>query len=186
MRTRASLLSLTICFFLAKIQETARKMNVKVEFVKTDKDLLERMKQNGEEKPSLIIFDLNNVNASRLRSFQAQEQAQERDLDHRVPLPRAGRFEAEGARGGMRHGPAPFGLLAEPAPVAAPSRRRGRRSWRAVDRQAPDRRKANRKASVGIEVTLSPERLCSFDFADLEILIVHGAAALVSFGVPDG
>ena len=53
-------------FFLAKIQETARKMNVKVEFVKTDKDLLERIKQNGEEKPSLIIFDLNNVNAKPL------------------------------------------------------------------------------------------------------------------------
>jgi PleD family two-component response regulator len=53
-------------FFLAKIQETARKMNVKVEFVKTDKDLLERVKQNGEEKPSLIIFDLNNVNAKPL------------------------------------------------------------------------------------------------------------------------
>jgi len=53
-------------FFLAKIQETARKMNVKVEFVKTDKDLLDRMKQNGEEKPSLIIFDLNNVNAKPL------------------------------------------------------------------------------------------------------------------------
>ena len=53
-------------FFLAKIQETARKMNVKVEFVKTDKDLLERMKQNGEEKPSLIIFDLNNANANPL------------------------------------------------------------------------------------------------------------------------
>jgi len=35
-------------FFLAKIQETARKMNVKVEFVKTDKDLLERMKQNAK------------------------------------------------------------------------------------------------------------------------------------------
>jgi len=47
-------------FFMAKIQETARKLNVKVEFVKTDKDLLERMQQNGEEKPSLIIFDLNN------------------------------------------------------------------------------------------------------------------------------
>jgi CheY-like chemotaxis protein len=46
-------------FFMAKIQETARKLNVKVEFVKTDKDLMERMKQNGEEKPSLIIFDLN-------------------------------------------------------------------------------------------------------------------------------
>ena len=53
-------------FFLAKIQETARKLNVKVEFVKTDKDLLDRMKQNGEEKPSLIIFDLNNVNAKPL------------------------------------------------------------------------------------------------------------------------
>jgi CheY-like chemotaxis protein len=53
-------------FFLAKIQETARKMNVKVEFVKTDKDLLDRMKQNGEEKPSLIIFDLNNANAKPL------------------------------------------------------------------------------------------------------------------------
>jgi CheY-like chemotaxis protein len=53
-------------FFLAKIQETARKMNVKVEFVKTDKDLIERMHQNGEEKPSLIIFDLNNVNAKPL------------------------------------------------------------------------------------------------------------------------
>jgi hypothetical protein len=53
-------------FFMAKIQETARKMNVKVEFVKTDKDLMERMQQNGEEKPSLIIFDLNNVNAKPL------------------------------------------------------------------------------------------------------------------------
>jgi CheY-like chemotaxis protein len=46
-------------FFLAKIQETARKMNVKVEFVKTDKDIYERMGQNGD-KPSLIIFDLNS------------------------------------------------------------------------------------------------------------------------------
>ena len=47
-------------FFMAKIQETARKLNVKVEFVKTDKDMAEKMLQNGEEKPSLIIFDLNN------------------------------------------------------------------------------------------------------------------------------
>ena len=53
-------------FFLAKIQETARKLNVKVEFVKNDKDLMERMLQNGEEKPSLIIFDLNNANAKPL------------------------------------------------------------------------------------------------------------------------
>ncbi|MFZ0734104.1 MAG: hypothetical protein WAM79_17415 [Candidatus Sulfotelmatobacter sp.] len=48
-------------FFMAKIQETARKLNVKVEFVKSDKDLMEKIQQNGEEKPSLIIFDLNNT-----------------------------------------------------------------------------------------------------------------------------
>ena len=56
-------------FFLAKIQETARKLNVKVEFVKTDKDILERLKNNGEEKPSLIIFDLNNANAKPLTTI---------------------------------------------------------------------------------------------------------------------
>jgi len=53
-------------FFLAKIQETARKMNVKVEFVKSEDDLKEKIKGNGEEKPSLIIFDLNNANAKPL------------------------------------------------------------------------------------------------------------------------
>ena len=53
-------------FFMAKIQETARKLNVKVEFVKTDKDLAEKLQQNGDEKPSLIIFDLNNANAKPL------------------------------------------------------------------------------------------------------------------------
>ncbi|MGB7553081.1 MAG: response regulator, partial [Candidatus Korobacteraceae bacterium] len=53
-------------FFLAKIQETARKMNVKVEFVKTEKDLNERMGQNGDDKPALIIFDLNNVSSKPL------------------------------------------------------------------------------------------------------------------------
>jgi hypothetical protein len=53
-------------FFQAKIQETARKLNVKVEFVKSEKDMTERVKQNGEEKPSLIIFDMNNANAKPL------------------------------------------------------------------------------------------------------------------------
>jgi DNA-binding NarL/FixJ family response regulator len=51
---------------MAKIQETARKMNVKVEFVKTEKDLNERMGQNGDDKPTLLIFDLNNVSAKPL------------------------------------------------------------------------------------------------------------------------
>ena len=53
-------------FFQAKIQETARKLNVKVEFVKNDKDLGERLGQNGDEKPSLLIFDLNNATAKPL------------------------------------------------------------------------------------------------------------------------
>jgi hypothetical protein len=53
-------------FFATKIQETARKLNVKVEFTKNEKDLSDRILQNGEEKPSLIIFDLNNVNAKPL------------------------------------------------------------------------------------------------------------------------
>jgi len=53
-------------FFAAKIQETARKLNVKVEFVKTEAELQERIKGNGEEKPSLIIFDMNNANAKPL------------------------------------------------------------------------------------------------------------------------
>jgi CheY-like chemotaxis protein len=53
-------------FFLSKIQDTGRKMNVKVEFVKNEKELVERMKSNGVEQPSLIIFDLNNANAKPL------------------------------------------------------------------------------------------------------------------------
>jgi CheY-like chemotaxis protein len=47
-------------FFLAKINETARKLNLKVDFVKTDKDVLDAVEQTGE-KPSLIIVDLNNL-----------------------------------------------------------------------------------------------------------------------------
>ena len=31
-----------------------------MEFVKTEPDLSDKIKSNGEEKPSLIIFDLNN------------------------------------------------------------------------------------------------------------------------------
>jgi CheY-like chemotaxis protein len=53
-------------FFLSKIQDTGRKMNVKVEFVKNEKELADRMKENGVEQPSLIIFDLNNANAKPL------------------------------------------------------------------------------------------------------------------------
>ena len=53
-------------FFLAKIQEVARKLGVKVEFAKAEKEVIDRLTNDEEEKPSLIIFDLNNVNAKPL------------------------------------------------------------------------------------------------------------------------
>jgi hypothetical protein len=51
-------------FFLAKIQETARKLGVKVGFVKGDKDAVARLLELPEaERPKLLVFDLNNLNA---------------------------------------------------------------------------------------------------------------------------
>ncbi len=51
-------------FFLAKIQETARKLGVKVEFVKGDKAAVARVLDAPEnERPALLVFDLNNLNA---------------------------------------------------------------------------------------------------------------------------
>jgi hypothetical protein len=52
-------------FFQAKIQETARKLGIKVEFVKgTDKDIVPRLTDVAEgERARLLVFDLNNVNA---------------------------------------------------------------------------------------------------------------------------
>jgi hypothetical protein len=49
-------------FFLAKIQEVSRKLNVKVEFIKNEKEIGEREgRDEAEEKPSLIIVDLNST-----------------------------------------------------------------------------------------------------------------------------
>jgi hypothetical protein len=54
-------------FFLAKIQETSRKLGVKVGFLKADKDIVARLSDvPEEEKPSLIVFDLNNAGAKPL------------------------------------------------------------------------------------------------------------------------
>uniref|UniRef100_A0A372INQ2 Response regulator n=1 Tax=Paracidobacterium acidisoli TaxID=2303751 RepID=A0A372INQ2_9BACT len=51
-------------FFLAKINETARKLGIKVAFVKNDKEVLATLTGGSEEeRPSLIVFDLNNANA---------------------------------------------------------------------------------------------------------------------------
>jgi hypothetical protein len=49
-------------FFQAKIQETAKKLGVKVEFVKGEKETVSRILESPEP-PTLLVFDLNNLNA---------------------------------------------------------------------------------------------------------------------------
>ena len=51
-------------FFLAKIQENARRLGIKVEFLKGDKDSVARLTDLPEaERPALLVFDLNNLSA---------------------------------------------------------------------------------------------------------------------------
>ena len=51
-------------FFQAKIHEAARKLGVKVEFAKGDKESVAKLTGLPEdERPKLLIFDLNNLNA---------------------------------------------------------------------------------------------------------------------------
>lgn len=54
-------------FFTAKIQETARKLGVKVAFIKNDKEQIAALTEAAEnDRPGLIVFDLNNANAKPL------------------------------------------------------------------------------------------------------------------------
>jgi hypothetical protein len=54
-------------FFLAKIQEASRKLGVKVEFVKGDKEVLARITDAPEnQRAALLVFDLNNAAAKPL------------------------------------------------------------------------------------------------------------------------
>ena len=54
-------------FFNAKITETARKLGVKVAFVKNEKDAIASSPPANEaDRPGLIVFDLNNANAKPL------------------------------------------------------------------------------------------------------------------------
>ena len=48
-------------FFVTKMNETARKLNVKLEFVKSFEELMEKTR-DGEDKPSLVVVDLNSAN----------------------------------------------------------------------------------------------------------------------------
>jgi len=56
-------------FFVSKINETARKLNVRVEFVKSAEELEEKIGSGEDAKPSLIIFDLNNAGAKPLAAI---------------------------------------------------------------------------------------------------------------------
>ena len=54
-------------FFNAKITETARKLGVKVAFVKNEKEAIAELTAGVEaDRPGLIVFDLNNANAKPL------------------------------------------------------------------------------------------------------------------------
>ncbi len=51
-------------FILAKIQEVSKKLGIKVAFLKPDKDIVTKLTETAEEdRPALILFDLNNANA---------------------------------------------------------------------------------------------------------------------------
>jgi hypothetical protein len=54
-------------FFQAKINETSKKLGVKVEFVKNDKDSIAKLTDLADaDRPALLVFDLNNLNAKPL------------------------------------------------------------------------------------------------------------------------
>ena len=54
-------------FFQAKIIETSKKLGVKVEFVKGDKESVARLTDVAEaDRPALVVVDLNNLNAKPL------------------------------------------------------------------------------------------------------------------------
>ncbi len=54
-------------FFFAKINEAAKKLGIKVAFVKNDPETIAKITEGPEEeRPSLIVFDLNNSGAKPL------------------------------------------------------------------------------------------------------------------------
>ena len=117
-------------FFQAKIQETARKLNVKVEFVKNEKDMLERIKLNGEEKPSLVIFDMNNVNAKPLTLIPKLKTKLKKTSIIGFLSHVQGDLKQKAHEVGCDMVSAALRLLPEPAATATPPRRPRRRSRR--------------------------------------------------------
>ena len=84
-------------FFQAKIQETAKKLGVKVAFIKNDKESLADLTDGDENKPALIVFDLNNANAKPLTLIpKLKTKLKTLGLHRRLPLAPAGRPEGQG------------------------------------------------------------------------------------------
>ena len=83
-----------------------------------------------DEQPALLVFDLNNLNAKPMTlipKFKSKFKKAVSIIGFLNHL--QGDLKMKAHRGGMRHGDAALGLLAEPAEPAAPLRRgRGRRS----------------------------------------------------------
>ncbi len=125
-------------FFLAKIQETARKLGVKVEFVKGEnKDAVARIIDAPEsEKPALLVFDLNNLNAKPMAlipKFKGKFKKAVSIIGFLNHL--QGDLKMKAIEAGCDVGHAALGLLAEPAHPSAPLRRgRRRRSTRSSRR----------------------------------------------------
>lgn len=67
---RKILVAVDDLFFAAKIQETARKLGVTIEFAKTAADILAK----AEMLPCLIIFDLNSAAAKPIDTIQRLRQ----------------------------------------------------------------------------------------------------------------
>lgn len=67
---RKILVAVDDLFFAAKIQETARKLGVTIEFAKTAADILAK----AEALPALIIFDLNSAAAKPIETIQRLRQ----------------------------------------------------------------------------------------------------------------
>ena len=78
-------------FFTAKIQETARKLNITVDFVKSDQEVFDKLAeapaedgqnaQNGNGNPALVIFDLNSVASKPLQTIHKLKQRFKRDTN---------------------------------------------------------------------------------------------------------
>jgi CheY-like chemotaxis protein len=78
-------------FFTAKIQETARKLNITVDFVKSEQEVFDKLaeqapengaaEQNGNGNPALVIFDLNSVASKPLQTIHKLRQRFKRDTN---------------------------------------------------------------------------------------------------------